>query len=77
MGIKVGEERNRLTIAGSRPRGSVIDTKGDHRIAMAFSILGSVAGETIINDAGCVSKTLPKFWELIENIGGEVKRDGE
>jgi len=77
MGIKVGEEENRLTIAGAEPRGSVIDTKGDHRIAMAFGILGSVAGATIIDDAECVSKTYPEFWDILESIGGKVKIDGK
>jgi 3-phosphoshikimate 1-carboxyvinyltransferase len=77
MGIKVQEERNRLIIAGSRPKGSAIDTKGDHRIAMAFSILGSVVGETIINDAECVSKTFPQFWDILKSIGSEVEIDGE
>ncbi len=77
MGINVQEERNRLIIAGSTPKGSVIDSKGDHRIAMAFSLLGSAVGETIINDAECVSKTFPQFWDVLKSIGGEVKIDGE
>jgi len=77
MGIKVGEERDRLTIAGSKLRGSVIDTKGDHRIAMAFSILGSLTGGMIINDAGCVSKTFPEFWDILKSLGGEVEINGE
>jgi len=77
MGIKVGEERNRLTITGSRPKGSVIDSRDDHRIAMAFSILGSVVGETIISNAECVSKTYPAFWGILKGLGGEVKISGE
>jgi len=77
MGIKVGEERDRLTIAGSKLRGSVIDTKGDHRIAMAFSLIGSLVGEMIIDDAGCVSKTFPEFWDMLKSIGGKVKINGE
>jgi len=77
MGIKVVEERNRLTITGSQPKGSLIDSQGDHRIAMAFSLLGSVAGETIIDGAECVSKTYPKFWDALESIGGKVKIDGK
>ena len=77
MGIKVTEERNKLTVAGSELKGSVIDTRGDHRIAMAFSILGSVTGGTIIDGAECVSKTYPKFWDELKNIGGEVKIDGK
>ena len=77
MGIKVGEERGKLTVTGSMPRGSVIDSKGDHRIAMAFSILGSAVGETIIDGAECVAKTFPEFWDILKSIGGEVKIDGK
>jgi 3-phosphoshikimate 1-carboxyvinyltransferase len=77
MGIKVGEERDKLTITGSTPKGSMIDSKGDHRIAMAFSILGLVAGETIIDGAECVSKTFPEFWDILRSIGGKVKINGE
>jgi len=76
MGIKVREERDKLTVTGSMPKGSVIDTRGDHRIAMAFSILGSVVGETIIDGAECVSKTFPEFWDILKSIGGEVKING-
>jgi len=77
MGIKVSEERNKLTVTGSVPKGSVIDTKGDHRIAMAFSVLGSVVGETIIDGAECVSKTFPQFWDILKSIGGKVEINGE
>ena len=77
MGIRVKEERNKLTVTGSVPRGVVIDSKGDHRIAMAFSILGSAVGETVIDGAECVAKTYPEFWDILKSIGGEVKIDGE
>ena len=77
MGIKVGEERNKLTVTGSMPKGSVIDAKGDHRIAMAFSILGSIVGETIIDGAECVSKTFPEFWNILKGIGDKVEINGE
>lgn len=77
MGIKVTEEKNRLMVTGSEPRGSVIDSQSDHRVAMAFSILGSVVGGTTINDAECVAKTFPQFWDILKSIGGEVKIDGK
>ena len=77
MGVKVIEERNKLTVAGSEPKGSVIDARDDHRIAMAFSILGSVAGDTIIDGAECVSKTYPEFWDILKSLGGEVKINGK
>jgi len=77
MDIKVVEERHKLAITGSPAKGSVIDTRGDHRIAMAFSLLGSVVGGTTINNAECVSKTYPEFWDTLKSIGGEVKIDGK
>ncbi len=77
MGIKVTEERNRVSITGSQPKGSAIDSKGDHRMAMAFSVLGSVVGGTTINDAECVAKTYPEFWDVLKSIGGEVEIDGK
>jgi len=69
MGIKVVEESNRLTITGSQPKGATIDTRGDHRIAMAFGILGSVTGKTAIEQAECVTKTFPEFWGILKNMG--------
>ena len=77
MGTKVVEERDRLAIVGSRPKGSVIDPKDDHRMAMSFGILGTSVGDTVIDNAECVAKTYPEFWEVLKNIGGDVKIDGE
>jgi 3-phosphoshikimate 1-carboxyvinyltransferase len=77
MGVKVIEERDRLTFTGSRLKGAVIDSKDDHRIAMAFSILGSLVGDTVINGAECVNKTFPEFWDILRSIGGKVKISGK
>jgi 3-phosphoshikimate 1-carboxyvinyltransferase len=75
MGVAVREERDRLTVTGTTPQGAVIDTKNDHRIAMAFGVLGTMTGKTVINDAECVAKTYPEFWDVLRSIGGEVKED--
>ena len=77
MGIEVKIERDKLIIVGSKPEGAVIDSKNDHRIAMAFAILGSVAGGTVINGAECVSKTFPQFWDTLKSIGGKLEINGE
>jgi 3-phosphoshikimate 1-carboxyvinyltransferase len=77
MGARVIEEKDKLTVAGSRLKGAVIDSKADHRIAMAFSILGSSVGGTTINGAECVNKTFPDFWDILRSIGGKVKINGE
>ena len=77
MGIPVREERDTMFITGGAPQGAVVDSMGDHRIAMAFSILGVLAGDTVIEDAGCVSKTYPEFWNVLKGLGGGVVLDGQ
>jgi 3-phosphoshikimate 1-carboxyvinyltransferase len=71
-GVTVTEQENRLTIVGGRPRGSTFDSHGDHRIAMALSILGVVCGDTVISGAECVAKTYPEYWETLKRLGGKV-----
>jgi 3-phosphoshikimate 1-carboxyvinyltransferase len=72
MGIQVAVESGRMLIAGGRPHGATIDSKKDHRIAMAFSIPGVATGDTIIENAECVAKTFPEYWEVLRSLGGEV-----
>jgi len=53
----------------------VINSYGDHRIAMAFGVLGAALGGLTIDGAECVAKTFPDFWEVLEKVGGEIKRN--
>ena len=39
----------------------------DHRVAMAFSVLGTVIKETILEEKRCVEKTWPNWWDDLEN----------
>jgi 3-phosphoshikimate 1-carboxyvinyltransferase len=75
-GIIVIEEKDKLIITGGKTNSVVIDSNNDHRIAMAFSLLGLKAGNIEIENAECVSKTYPEFWDILKRIGGKVKTDG-
>jgi len=75
MGISTGEDKDTLTVTGGKPQGAAIDSHNDHRIAMAFSLLGTVTGGTVIGQAECVNKTYPEFWEVLQGLGGKVKLD--
>jgi len=77
MGIKTCEDEDSLTIWGGRPRGAVIDSCNDHRIAMAFAVAGLYAGHTVIEGAECVSKTYPRFWHDLIRLGGKVRLQNE
>jgi pentafunctional AROM polypeptide len=39
----------------------------DHRVAMAFSVLGTVVNSTVIEEKRCVEKTWPNWWDDLEN----------
>jgi 3-phosphoshikimate 1-carboxyvinyltransferase len=68
-GIKVKIEDNRICITGGKTSSAVINPYGDHRIAMAFSIVGAAKGGILIENAECVSKTYPDFWTVLKNSG--------
>jgi 3-phosphoshikimate 1-carboxyvinyltransferase len=51
--------------------GNRVDSAGDHRIAMAFSIAGLIAsGATEIADADCASVSCPEFYDLLCTVAG-------
>ena len=51
-----------------KPRGAVIQTHDDHRIAMAFSVLGLTVPGVRIDNPGCVDKTFPGFYETLDEL---------
>ncbi len=55
----------------------VIDSKEDHRIAMAFGVLGTAIGGVTIDKAECVSKTFPNFWDALKSVGGALEINGK
>lgn len=64
IGATADELPDGLRVTGSdRPlRGRVV-TRGDHRIAMAFGVLGAIPGNEIeIDDPECVAVSYPGFW---------------
>ena len=53
--------------------GGIVDSAGDHRIAMAAAIAGTkTSGEVIIKGAEAVEKSYPDFFKDYENLGGIV-----
>ena len=50
-------------------RGGIVDAKGDHRIAMAFSVLGLEVPGVAIEGSESVSKTFPDFYAMLKELG--------
>ncbi|HSE19456.1 MAG TPA: 3-phosphoshikimate 1-carboxyvinyltransferase [Pyrinomonadaceae bacterium] len=69
MGAEVEEFDDGLAVFGpAQLHGAQIDSHGDHRIAMAFSVAALIAkGETEITGAECVAISFPEFFTLLES----------
>jgi 3-phosphoshikimate 1-carboxyvinyltransferase len=47
----------------------------DHRIAMAFLILGCASGKPIaIDDATAIATSFPQFAQLMTRLGADIRR---
>ena len=70
MGAEVEEFDDGISVSGPTPlHGALINSHGDHRIAMAFSVAALIAdGETEIAGAECVAISFPEFFNLLESV---------
>lgn len=71
LGAEVEERADGLRIAGGASlRGGVVDSQGDHRIAMAAAVAAGIAeGETELRGADSAAISYPEFWRDRERLG--------
>lgn len=64
-GVDAVAEADTLRVTGTdRPLRGLVETAGDHRLAMAFAVLGTApGGELELDDAGCVAISYPGFFQ--------------
>jgi 3-phosphoshikimate 1-carboxyvinyltransferase len=64
IGGKAAVENDLITIIPQKEyKGAVLDPENDHRLAMAFALMGLVAKGTSVLDPECVKKSYPTFWD--------------
>ena len=68
IGVDAEELPDGLVVrGGTAPLAGHVVTHGDHRLAMAFGVLGALPGNTItIDDPGCVDVSFPAFWTSLD-----------
>ncbi len=70
LGIDAQSQADGIVIQGGEPGGGVVESHGDHRIAMAFSVASLRASREIrINECTNVNTSFPGFVELAQQIG--------
>lgn len=80
-GVAVGSGPDSLTIAGAAgapPGGGTVETRFDHRIAMAFLVLGLAARAPVeVDDGAAIATSFPGFCDLVNRLGGAIAGVGE
>jgi len=73
MGAKIKERPDGLVIQGGKLHGASVHGYHDHRIVMALTVAGFVAGETKIDTAEAVDVSYPGFFMEMERLGARVR----
>jgi 3-phosphoshikimate 1-carboxyvinyltransferase len=68
LGLTTHQTPSSIRIIPQTPRPAVVQTYGDHRVAMAFAVVGLLAPGIKIRDPGCVSKTFPDYFSRLEEL---------
>jgi 3-phosphoshikimate 1-carboxyvinyltransferase len=55
-------------IQGGEPHGARVPTFHDHRLAMAFGVLGCAVPDVLIEDPDVVTKSWPGFWTMLSDL---------
>lgn len=67
-GIRADEHADGFTVFPGTPQPTQIATYDDHRMAMSFALLGLRVPGISIENPGCVAKTFPTFFEVLETL---------
>lgn len=73
MGAEIRERPDGLEIVGGRLHGADVHGHHDHRIVMALTVAGLVAGQTRIDTAEAVDVSYPGFFEEMGRLGARVR----
>lgn len=74
MGIRCEEipEDEGIRIFPGEPKSAVIKTYDDHRMAMAFTLIGLRSGGIVIDNPGCCKKTFEDYFDVLEALYEEA-----
>ncbi len=78
LGVEVRELADGAIVRGGRFRSGTVDSHGDHRVAMALAVAGTIAdGPVIVRDVEAVDTSFPGFVPLLTDLGAAITVGGE
>jgi 3-phosphoshikimate 1-carboxyvinyltransferase len=72
LGARIEPQPDGFVVEGPTPlRGAIVDSYGDHRLAMALAVAGLIApGKVIVKNVECIDDSFPDFARLLLHMGG-------
>ncbi|HET7586137.1 MAG TPA: 3-phosphoshikimate 1-carboxyvinyltransferase [Gemmatimonadaceae bacterium] len=70
IGVDAEERPDGMLVHGTQaPLAGEVRTAGDHRIAMAFGVLGAATGRAVtVDDPACADVSFPGFWDTLRRL---------
>ena len=73
VGLKIQEKEDGMILESSNELvGTDFDSESDHRLFMAFCIVGMYVGESTVTNPESVAVSYPEFISEINNVGGKI-----
>jgi len=71
LGARIEPLPDGFIVEGPTPlRGAVVNSHGDHRLAMALTVAGLIAeGQVVIENTACIADSFPGFVEVMREAG--------
>jgi 3-phosphoshikimate 1-carboxyvinyltransferase len=79
MGARIEPQPDGFIVEGPTPlHGTVVDSSGDHRLAMALTVAGMIAeGETVVENSDCIADSFPGFIQSMQRLEARSRRIGD
>lgn len=74
LGAEIEPRPDGLVVHGPTPlKGAIVQSHGDHRLAMALAVAGLIAtGKTIVENVDCIADSFPGFEAALAHLGGDL-----
>ncbi|MFN2183536.1 MAG: 3-phosphoshikimate 1-carboxyvinyltransferase [Anaerolineae bacterium] len=75
LGAEIEPRPDGFVVCGpTQLEGAVVDSHGDHRLAMALAIAGLIArGETVVQNVDCIADSFPGFVPTLASLGASIR----
>ena len=78
LGVSINDTDQGVIIENSEFQGGMVDSFGDHRIAMSFVIAAIAATKEItVKNIDNINTSFPGFKDLMEQIGVNISLDND